>query len=120
MKYFLLATANRKYGLPFTEIKVGVLTKGILSCSTKDAKILKKVHGDLASEITEEEYNAFKKKLETPVSSSRLHTVIQDPLKDPNAVYAKKEEVVQTSPSSSASDLVTVGEVVVDNPLADS
>jgi hypothetical protein len=119
MKYFLLATANQKYGLPFIEVEIGVLKKGILACSAKDAKILKKAHGDLVQEISEETYEDFKKKVSVVTSTTQLRTVYQDPLKDPNAVYAKKEEVVQTSPSVSASDLVTVGEVVVDNPLSD-
>ena len=120
MKYFLLASANRKYGLPFKEIEVGVLKKGILSCSAKDAKILVKAHGSLVEEISEEVYENFKKKQEVTPSSTQLRTVYQDPLKDPNAVYAKKEEVAQTSPSVKASELVTVGKVVVEDPLADT
>jgi len=120
MKYFLLATANRKYGLPFEEVEFGVLKKGILSCSAKDAKILVKAHGALVSEITEEVYNDFKKKEPVLTSTTQLRTVYQDPLKDPNAVYAEKAEVVQASPSAKASDLVTIGDVVVDDPLSET
>tara|TARA_B100001093_G_scaffold499980_1_gene549874 strand:- start:2005 stop:2367 length:363 start_codon:yes stop_codon:yes gene_type:complete len=116
MKYLLFQDPSRDYGAEFDVTKVGARKRGFGAYEAKDAKILKKLHGDLISEIPVEEYERLKKKLGSPaVSSRQLGVVAQDPSKNPNAVYAVTE--VSEVPSKSAKDLVSVGNAKVENPL---
>lgn len=116
MKYLLFQDPDKDYGAEFDTTKVGARKRGFGAYEAKDAKILKKLHGDLISEIPVEEYERLKKKLGSPaVSSRQLGVVAQDPSKNPNAVYAVTE--VSEVPSKSAKDLVSVGNAKVENPL---
>ena len=116
MKYLLFQDPDKDYGAEFDVTKVGARKRGFGAYSAKDAKLLQKLHGDLIGEIPVEEYERLKKKLGQPQVSSRLlGTVVQDPSKAPNAVYAEAE--VSETPSKSAKDLVSVGKAKVEDPL---
>lgn len=119
MKYLLFADSQRDYGCTYDRTLVGSRERGFGAYEDKDAKILQ----DLApeghiTELTKEQYEELKKKLGSPSVSYRdLGTVEQDPSKDPNAVYAKAEEAVQSKPKKKAKSLVKVGKAKVEDPL---
>ena len=117
MKYLLFQDPDKDYGAEFDVTKVGARKRGFGAYDAKDARLLKKLHGDLVGEISLDEYERLKKKLGlSPVSSRLLGVVIQDPSKNPNAVYAEAE-VSEVPSEKSAKDLVSVGKAKVDNPL---
>ena len=117
MKYLLFKKVPYDYGAEYSKVKVGVITMGIGAYEDKDADILLKLHGDLVSETTEEEYVAVKKT--KPVSLRVLGTVHQDPSKDPNAVYVEESKPAAAS-KKKAKDLVKVGKAKVEDPLEES
>ena len=122
MKYLLFQDPLKDYGATFDTVLVGARKRGFGAYDDKDAKLLMKLAPENhISELTEEQYAGLKKKLSLPpVSYKVLGTVVQDPSKNPNAVYAKKEEVEAPSknkPSKPAKDLVKIGKVEVKDPL---
>lgn len=122
MKYLLFQDPLKDYGATFDTVLVGARRRGFGAYEDKDAKLLMKLAPENhVSELTKEQYEGLKKKLSLPpVSYKILGMVEQDPSKDPNAVYAKKEVTEAPSkkkPSKPAKDLVKVGKVEVKDPL---
>ena len=121
MKYLLFQNPLKDYGASFDVTLVGARKRGFGAYEDKDAKILLKLHSENeVSEITEEQYAGLKKKLNLPpVSYKVLGTVVQDPSKNPNAVYAEKEEpeVPSKKKGKPAKDLVKTGKAKVEDPL---
>ena len=121
MKYLLFQNPLKDYGATLDKVLVGARKRGFGAYEDKDAKILLKLHPENeVSEITKEQYEGLKKKLSLPpVSYKVLGTVVQDPSKNPNAVYAEKE--AQEAPSKKkgkpAKDLISVGKAKVEDPL---
>lgn len=122
MKYLLFQNPNLDYGATFDTVLVGARKRGFGAYEDKDAQLLMKLAPkNHVSEISEAQYQDLKKKLNLPsVSHKVLGLVEQDPSKDPNAVYAKKED--QEVPSKKkkgkpAKDLVSVGKAKVEDPL---
>lgn len=104
------------YGAEVQPFMNGVKKRGIGSYQDKDAKLLKKLHGNLVEELTDEQFEDLKKKLTiVPTSYRAFKTLPQDASKDPNAVYAETES--KKSDQSKAEDLVEVAEVEVEDPL---
>lgn len=104
------------YGAEVQPFANGVKQRGIGSYENKDAKLLKKMHGDLIEELTEEQFEELKKKLTiVPTSFRAFRTLPQDASKNPNAVYAETES--NESEQSDAEDLVEVAEAEVEDPL---
>lgn len=104
------------YGAEVQPFANGVRQRGIGSYENKDAKLLKKMHGDLIEELTEEQFEELKKKLTiVPTSFRAFRTLPQDASKNPNAVYAETES--NESEQSDAEDLVEVAEAEVEDPL---
>jgi|11_taG_2_1085331.scaffolds.fasta_scaffold00810_11 hypothetical protein len=121
MKYLLFQNPLKDYGATFDTVLVGARKRGFGAYEDRDAKLLLKLAPENhISEITEEQYEGLKKKLSLPSASYKvLGTVVQDPSKDPNAVYAKKEaqEVPSKKKGKPAKDLVSVGKAKVEDPL---
>lgn len=120
MKYLLFNRIPYDYGADHDTVVIGSKERGFGAYQDKDAKLLKKLHGDLVSDITEDAYEELKKKLgRAPVSYRLFGTQQQEADKNPNAVYAKKESkpAVESKP---AEDLVEVGEVEVEDVLEDT
>ena len=119
MKYLLFQDPSRDYGATFDTVLVGARKRGFGAYDAKDAKLLMKLAPEHhVSELTEDQYEDLKKKLNRPlVSSKLLGTVVQDPSKNPHAVYAEKEEPVVPSKGKSAKSLVSVGKAKVEDPL---
>ena len=119
MKYLLFQDPAKDYGAEFDVTRVGARDRGFGAYEDKDAKLLLKLHsGDLVSEIPVSEYDRLKKKLGRPdISSRQLGVVVQDPSKNPNAVYAEKESEAPSKKGKPAKDLVSVGKAKVENPL---
>lgn len=117
MKYLLFQNPLKDYGATFDTVLVGARKRGFGAYEDKDAKLLLKLAPENhVSELTKDQYEGLKKKLGLPSASYRvLKTEVQDPSKNPNAVYAKKEE--QGVPSKPAKDLVKVGKAKVEDPL---
>lgn len=125
MKYLLFNKVPYEYGADFDVAMVGSKERGFGAYEDKDAKILQKMHGDLITELSIETYDELKKKLTTaPVSYRLFGTQQQEADKNPNAVYATKQKGKKSSkPEASdkpAEDLVKVGKVEVEDPLADT
>ena len=120
MKYLLFNRIPYDYGADHDTVVIGSKERGFGAYQDKDAKLLKKLHGDLVSDITEDAYEELKKKLgRAPVSYRLFGTQQQEADKNPNAVYAKKESKPAVE-SKSAEDLVEVGEVEVEDVLEDT
>lgn len=119
MKYLLFQDPLRDYGATYDVVLVGARKRGFGAYEDKDAELLLKLTpSNLIKEITEAQYAELKKKLSLPqVSYKLLGMVEQDPSKDPNAVYAKGEEVAQSKKKKPAKDLVKVGKAKVEDPL---
>lgn len=119
MKYLLFQDPLKDYGATFDIVLAGALKRGFGAYDEKDAKLLLKLNPVGVSEISEEAYQSLKKKVDMPaVSHKLLKMVAQDPSKDPNAVYAKKEApAVPSKNSKPAKSLVSVGEAKVEDPL---
>jgi len=117
MKYLLFQDPNKDYGATFDTVLVGARKRGFGAYEDKDAKLLMKLAPENhISELTEDQYEGLKKKLITARGSYQdLRTVVQDPSRDPNAVYAEKE--VEAAPSKPAKALVKVGKAKVEDPL---
>ena len=108
------------YGADHDIIMIGSKERGFGAYEDKDAKLLKKLHGDLITEISEDSYENLKKKLgRAPVSYRLFGTQQQEADKNPHAVYAEKKSkpAVESKP---AEDLVEVGEVEVEDLLEGS
>jgi hypothetical protein len=122
MKYLLFQDPDLDYGATFDVVKIGARKRGFGAYEDKDAKLLAKLNPkELLSEISEEEYQRLKKKLGLPPVSSRLlGVVVQDPSKNPNAVYAEEESVAPSKKEKPARDLVSVGKAKVEDPLKDT
>jgi hypothetical protein len=115
MKFLLFTKYPYEYGAEMEEVTVGVLRHGMGAYQKKDADILKKLHGDLIEEITEEQYGELKKKLMvSPVTYQVSRTIQQDANKNPNAVYAE-----EPAPAVQSKDLVKVGKAKLESPLDD-
>jgi len=120
MKYLLFQDIDKEYGATFDRVLVGSRKRGFGAYEDKDAKLLLKLNpANLVSEISQDTYDGLKKKLSmAPVSYKVIGTVEQDPSKDPNAVYAKPEEVAPSKKKSKpAKSLVSVGKAKVEDPL---
>jgi hypothetical protein len=119
MKYLLFQDPLRDYGATYDVVLVGARKRGFGAYEDKDAELLLKLTpSNLIKEITEAQYAELKKKLSLPqVSYKLLGMVEQDPSKDPNAVYAKGEEVARSKKKKPAKDLVKVGKAKVEDPL---
>ena len=120
MKYLLFQDPNKDYGATFDKVLVGARERGFGAYDKKDAELLMKLAPENhISELTEDQYEGLKKKLQKPLVSSKLiGTVVQDPSKNPHAVYAEKEEpVVPSKKGKSAKSLVSVGKAKVEDPL---
>ena len=120
MKYILFNRIPYDYGADHDIIMIGSKERGFGAYQDKDAKILKKLHGDLVVEISEDSYENLKKKLgRQPVSYRLFGTQQQEADKNPHAVYAEKESkpAVESKP---AEELIEVGEVEVEDPLEES
>ena len=116
MKYLFFRKVPYDYGAEYQQFVNGVRQRGIGAYEDGDAEILLELHGDKVEEITEQDYLAYKKKLNLGATSFRVFkTQPQDPSKDPNAVYASEESSPSTLPE--ADDLVEVGEAIVEDPL---
>lgn len=112
MKYLFFKDISKDYGAQVDRVKVGSLWMGVGIYEDADAKKLLKKFKSFVSEIDQAQYDSLKKK--STVVERVFSTQPQDPSRDPNAVYAKKESNTE---SSSAEDLLSIGEAVVDNPL---
>ena len=120
MKYLLFQDPTKDYGATFDIVLVGARKRGFGAYDDKDAKLLMKLAPENhVSELTKDQYEGLKKKLSKPlVSSKLLGTVVQDPSKNPHAVYAEKEELeAQSKPKKAAKSLVSVGKAKVEDPL---
>jgi hypothetical protein len=120
MKYLLFQDPNRDYGATFDTVLVGARKRGFGAYDEKDAKLLMKLAPEHhISELTVDQYEGLKKKLHKPLVSSKLiGTVVQDPSKNPHAVYAEKEDTVAPSKKGKpAKSLVSVGKAKVEDPL---
>ena len=112
MKYLFFKDISRDYGAQVDRVKVGSLWMGVGMYEDADAKKLLKKHKSFISEIDQAQYSSLKKK--STVVERVFRTQPQDASKDPNAVYAKKENNTE---SSNAEELLSVGEAIVENPL---
>jgi hypothetical protein len=121
MKYLLFQNPLKDYGATFDTVLVGARKRGFGAYEDRDAKLLMKLAPENhISELTKDQYEDLKKKLSRPSASYKvLGTVVQDPSKDPNAVYAKKEEqeVPSKKKGKPAKSLVSVGKAKVEDPL---
>ena len=105
-----------KIGAEFERKLVGGSWVGVGGYEDKDAKVLLKlVPEHLRREISEDAYLSIKKK--GPIAYRLLTPIQQRADRDPNAVYADQEE---EAPSKPASELVSVGDAKVEDPLEDT
>lgn len=109
------------YGADHDIIMIGSKERGFGAYEDKDAKLLKKLHGDLITEISQDSYENLKKKLgRAPVSYRLFGTQQQEADKNPHAVYAEKKSKPAAESKKPAEDLVKVGEVEVEDLLKDT
>jgi hypothetical protein len=116
MKHLYFKKMPYDYGAEVQPFLNGVKRRGIGSYDNKDAKVLMELHGNLVEELSDEQFEELKKKLTiVPTSFRAFRTLPQDSTKNPNAVYAEKEN--KESDQSKAEDLVEVAEAEVEDPL---
>jgi len=75
MKYLFFRKVPYDYGAEYQQFVNGVRQRGIGAYEDGDAEILLELHGDKVEEITEQDYLAYKKKIE--LGSNKL-SGIQD------------------------------------------
>jgi hypothetical protein len=121
MRYLLFNNPNEDYGVSFEQGILGVRNRGFGAFEDLVADKLLKEHKTV-KELTVESFESIKKKLAGGSTSfRRIPTIQQDATKVPGAVYAEEKQTVPSDvPEVSLDELITVGEVVVDNPLEDT
>jgi hypothetical protein len=118
MKYLFFRDANKDYGAQITKVRIGALMMAVGMYEDADAKKILKNHKGSVSEIDYAQYEELLEKKTQSVTGRVFKTQPQDATRNPNAVYAEKENKSPKSPK--AKDLVSVGDAIVDNPLKGS
>lgn len=116
-KYLMFNNVNHEYGADFDVTQIGSKRRGFGKYQDKDGKLLLKLHGTLVSEISEDQFDDLKKKLNRVPATYRLFgTQQQEADKNPNAVYAETKSK-KAEESKPAKELIEVGEAEVEDPL---